>query len=164
MAIRVPENSLVGTFPTFIPRMSMIGKASVATARTHLFVGLHNPFCLSISDHLDIASNSFFGAIPSHIGLMTKLSKYCDSLDSPWMRLGLLLTVNRPCTPFFLPESLVAHLALEENGFVSTIPTELGQLTALDVLDLGANQLSGTIPTEIGLLGGVGTFDCDGCL
>jgi len=41
---------------------------------------------------------------------------------------------------------------LFDNKLSSSIPTELGQLTNLDMLDLGSNTLTSTIPTTIGKL------------
>ena len=42
---------------------------------------------------------------------------------------------------------------LEYVSLDGTIPTELGRLTKLEILDLELNKLSGTIPTELGNLG-----------
>jgi len=44
----------------------------------------------------------------------------------------------------------MVSLGLSNNQLVGPIPTELGQLTALTTLDLSSNQLSGTIPTSVG--------------
>ena len=43
-------------------------------------------------------------------------------------------------------------LDLSDNGLTGTIPTELGSLTALQVLDLSDNGLTGTIPPSLGNL------------
>jgi len=43
-------------------------------------------------------------------------------------------------------------LSLNANGLNGTLPTEIGNLTALTELYLSGNQLSGDIPTEIGQL------------
>ena len=44
----------------------------------------------------------------------------------------------------------VTHISMRAWGLMGSIPTELGELTALTTLDLFANSLSGTIPSEIG--------------
>jgi hypothetical protein len=41
---------------------------------------------------------------------------------------------------------------LDSNALVSSIPTELGQATALTSLFLSSNTLTGTIPSELGRL------------
>ena len=43
-----------------------------------------------------------------------------------------------------------ARLLLNNNSIRSSIPAQLGQLTALKVLDLSSNQVSGEIPTQFG--------------
>jgi hypothetical protein len=49
--------------------------------------------------------------------------------------------------------SALQILDLCENELTGPIPAELGQLTALTMVDLGVNQLSGPIPAELGQLG-----------
>ena len=66
------------------------------------------------------------------------------------------------CGPLLAPEahgrwpagaSEWAVLLLDRNDLSSTLPTELGDLTALAVLDVGVNRrLTGTLPTELGRL------------
>jgi Leucine-rich repeat (LRR) protein len=46
----------------------------------------------------------------------------------------------------------VTTLDLEENGLAGEIPSELGDLAALERLDLSDNQVGGSIPSEIGNL------------
>ena len=46
----------------------------------------------------------------------------------------------------------VIELDLSDNELSSTIPSELGHLTYLEVLYLSENQLSGTIPPALGIL------------
>jgi hypothetical protein len=42
---------------------------------------------------------------------------------------------------------------LAANNFLNgTIPSEIGNMVALEVLNVADNDLTGTIPTEIGLL------------
>jgi hypothetical protein len=48
--------------------------------------------------------------------------------------------------------SYVANLTLASHALRGYIPTEIAQLTQLQVLDLSENELSGSIPTEIGQL------------
>ena len=46
----------------------------------------------------------------------------------------------------------VTELLFYSNQLSGTIPTQLGQLTNLQYLNLNNNQLSGTIPVELGQL------------
>ncbi len=46
----------------------------------------------------------------------------------------------------------VTGLDLRENGLVGTIPSEIGQLKHLVLLNLGLNQLTGKVPSEISRL------------
>lgn len=46
----------------------------------------------------------------------------------------------------------VTKLELQSLGLKGIIPTQIGDLTALEVLDLSGNQLTGSIPTQIGKL------------
>ena len=41
---------------------------------------------------------------------------------------------------------------LSANNLTGTLPTEIGELTDLTVLDVNTNLLSGTLPTEVGRL------------
>lgn len=53
----------------------------------------------------------------------------------------------------------VSELHLSDVGLKSTIPSAIGKLTSLAVLDLSKNSLSGTIPTNIGLLSSLNNLD-----
>ena len=46
-------------------------------------------------------------------------------------------------------DGLVTRLVLNNNGLTGTLPTELGDLTALEYLDLRDNALSGALPSEL---------------
>ena len=55
----------------------------------------------------------------------------------------------------------VTSLELGENGLAGAIPSELGDLAALEHLDLGGNQLTGPIPPELGRLSRLKRLDLD---
>ena len=56
----------------------------------------------------------------------------------------------------------LASLWLRNNQLSGPIPSELGQLTALEVMYLGDNELSGPIPSELGQLTGLRYLSIDG--
>jgi Leucine-rich repeat (LRR) protein len=69
--------------------------------------------------------------------------------------LHLDCSVGRPCvattgTPG--RGTLVSTLSLGTEGITGTIPPQLGELTALKVLNMRFNQLYGTVPSDIGKL------------
>lgn len=70
-------------------------------------------------------------------------------------------TSNPQPIPSFLGQMgpTIRSLVLRENGHVGSIPTELGNLTALRVLDLHGNQLVLTIPKSFQRLQNLQLFD-----
>ena len=59
------------------------------------------------------------------------------------------MTIVHPHFHLFL---LDRHLDFHFNHLTGSIPSEIGNLTALESLDLLNNQLTGPIPSEIGQL------------
>jgi len=53
----------------------------------------------------------------------------------------------------------VTNLELDGNQLSGAIPTDLGDLTSLRILDLSVNQLSGAIPSELGSLSSLEYLD-----
>ena len=48
--------------------------------------------------------------------------------------------------------SIVSQISMFNHGYRGTIPSSLGLLSSLNVLDISFNFLSGTIPTSLSLL------------
>ncbi|KAJ6427614.1 hypothetical protein OIU84_023078 [Salix udensis] len=70
-------------------------------------------------------------------------------------------THNPQPIPAFLGQlsPTLQTLVLRENGHVGFIPTELGNLTRLKVLDLHKNNLNGSIPVSLGRLAELRSLD-----
>ncbi|XP_039052705.1 protein TOO MANY MOUTHS [Hibiscus syriacus] len=66
--------------------------------------------------------------------------------------------------PRFLGQfgSTLQTLVLRENGHIGSIPTELGNLTRLRVLDLHKNNLDGSVPVSLGRITGLRSLDLSG--
>ncbi|VAI50118.1 unnamed protein product [Triticum turgidum subsp. durum] len=86
-------------------------------------------------------NNSLMGTIPDTIGNCTSF----QVLDLSYNH----LTGEIPFNIGFLQ---VATLSLQRNNFSGPIPTVIGLMQALAVLDLSLNQLSGPIPSILGNL------------
>ena len=56
----------------------------------------------------------------------------------------------------------VVQLRLSQNGLKGPIPTELRNLTELEILSIAGNRLSGTIPPQLGDLGALTVLDLAG--
>jgi Leucine-rich repeat (LRR) protein len=52
-------------------------------------------------------------------------------------------------------EGRVIKLELRDNGLAGPLPSDMQQLSALELLDLADNALTGPIPAELGQLGGL---------
>mmetsp|Transcript_17689 Transcript_17689/g.27298 ORF Transcript_17689/g.27298 Transcript_17689/m.27298 type:complete len:127 (+) Transcript_17689:1824-2204(+) len=53
----------------------------------------------------------------------------------------------------------LAHLELQANQIIGSIPSEIGRLDKLTHLNIKDNDLDGNIPTELGVLEGLSFFD-----
>ncbi len=49
-------------------------------------------------------------------------------------------------------EDYVIEIKLSDNNLSGSIPSQLGKLSNLEILDLNSNQLSGNIPSQLGNL------------
>ncbi|XP_048498426.1 leucine-rich repeat receptor-like serine/threonine-protein kinase BAM1 [Beta vulgaris subsp. vulgaris] len=91
--------------------------------------------------NLSVASNSFYGAIPSSLSLLTQLR---------YLNLSYNDFTTFPST--FSSLKNLTILDLSYNHFSGRIPLELGNLTNLIYLSGGFCNFSGEIPMELGKL------------
>lgn len=60
-----------------------------------------------------------------------------------------------------VPQTIIitASLEIAGNTFSGAVPSELGKLTSLLVIDAEENAFTGTIPTELGMLSHLSVFN-----
>lgn len=75
------------------------------------------------------------------------------SNNQGWDTQASRFDVNSSWHGVFVQGGRVRQLILPANNLSGFIPTEIGNLTDLSILNLGNNQLDGSIPTQIGQLG-----------
>ncbi|CAI9113974.1 OLC1v1037434C1 [Oldenlandia corymbosa var. corymbosa] len=131
----------------------------------------HGIECMPDKDNVYHVVSLSFGALSDDTAFPT-----CDS-DKPFISTAITklphlrtlffyrcFTNNPQPIPAFLGRlgSSLQSLVLRENGLIGPIPTELGNLTRLKVLDLHKNDLNGSIPVSLGRLTGLRSLDLSG--
>jgi len=92
-----------------------------------------------------LSHNSFTGVLPPDISDLYNL-KY------------LFLAFNKELTPGPIPVAWTQRLtqlqdlSLQQTGRTGAIPTQIGEMSSLVLLDLAGNELTGNIPSQIGHL------------
>uniref|UniRef100_A0A6N2M992 Disease resistance R13L4/SHOC-2-like LRR domain-containing protein n=1 Tax=Salix viminalis TaxID=40686 RepID=A0A6N2M992_SALVM len=128
----------------------------------------HGIECMPDKDNVYHVVSLSFGALSDDTAFPT-----CDPAKSyiskSIMKLPHLRTLffyrcfshNPQPIPAFLGQlsPTLQTLVLRENGHVGFIPTELGNLTRLKVLDLHKNNLNGSIPVSLGRLAELRSLD-----
>jgi len=131
----------------------------------------HGIECMPDKDNVYHVVSLSFGALSDDTAFPT-----CDParsyISESIMKLPHLKTLffyrcfsdNPQPIPSFLGQlsPTLQTLVLRENGHVGLVPTELGNLTRLKVLDLHKNNLNGSIPVSLGRLAGLKSLDLSG--
>ncbi|CAI9107564.1 OLC1v1006947C1 [Oldenlandia corymbosa var. corymbosa] len=151
------ENQLSGSIPKTFGNLTNLQTLSLFTNQFSgvipMDLGRNSPSLANVS----FSKNSFSGELPSGIcsGFALKEFTVIDNKFS-----GQLPLCLKNC-------SRLVRLRLEGNNFTGNmteifgmdgnrisgpIPPDLGNLTALRLLNLGSNELTGEIPTELGYL------------
>uniref|UniRef100_A0ACD5ZE54 Uncharacterized protein n=1 Tax=Avena sativa TaxID=4498 RepID=A0ACD5ZE54_AVESA len=134
------QNKLTGEIPRLIYWSEVLQYLGL---RSNQLEGSLSPDMCQLTGlwYFDVKNNSLMGTIPDTIGNCTSF----QVLDLSYNQ----LTGEIPFNIGFLQ---VATLSLQRNKFSGPIPTVIGLMQALAVLDLSLNQLSGPIPSILGNL------------
>lgn len=93
--------------------------------------------------HLDLSSNQIHGEITDVLDMMHQIE---------YLYLSNNTHISPGKIPYFKDAINLKHLSLSQTNRIGTIPTWLGSISSLTLLDLQSNMLNGTIPSQIGTL------------
>lgn len=168
--IDLSHNSMSGTIPSQIGKIRNLRRIELThngfqgTIPTEIS---HAGYALGYTDgitHIDLSTNNLTGTIPSQIAYLESLESLDVSANAhfgfPVDGDNLGLNPGLPSEIGLLTKLQI--LKLDNDGFLGTIPTEIGELDKLrHFLARGndvSNRFSGTLPTQIGKLKNVNTF------
>ena len=161
--LNVQKNRLVGTLPSSIGMLSQLTYLNVAY-NNELTGNLFSSSTISWEKLTNLKSlllnnNDFNGSIPSTTFSNTNSSNSLKRLhihDNEFTgTLDFLDGISSSSTTKIVLE----EINISNNMFVGTIPTSISQLTNLNMIMMGTNQLSGSIPSNIGFtLSNLDTF------
>ncbi|KAJ3012556.1 UNVERIFIED_CONTAM: hypothetical protein HDU68_001133 [Siphonaria sp. JEL0065] len=108
---------------------------------------------------LDLKGNSLTGRVPQEMAQLHNLQS-CDLSSNLGLSCDFHIplwlaghddppTLNAPIPSAFCGLSNLVNLSLRRAGFIGEIPVEIGQLKALETLDLSHNELRGVIIDSI---------------
>ena len=107
-------------------------------------------FGLSSLNSMDFSNNSIHGPLPTEIGLVNGLDPFCATV-------GCVITDDGydplHCEGFGCNgDGNFISLSLSHNFLNGTLPSELGTMNYIQMLDLSFNDFTGVVPSEIGIL------------
>jgi Leucine-rich repeat (LRR) protein len=172
-------NQLNGTIPSTVLAMSSLEEFNAHDCQlTGTFPDLSSWTAMKT---LRLSDNEFTGSIPDTLNSLSNLlslrldgNKLTGSIPTTLTALQNLEILNLSKNPMsgVLPTDLGALFSLRElrlnsmlhpdfprAGIIGTIPTSLGNLARLEILELRANFLDGEIPTTFGGLDAIQTLD-----
>mmetsp|Transcript_18689 Transcript_18689/g.28427 ORF Transcript_18689/g.28427 Transcript_18689/m.28427 type:complete len:561 (+) Transcript_18689:402-2084(+) len=166
----ISDNLFSGTFPSVLYTLPSLESLDLSMNRFKGEVSEHLSNLTSLH-LLNLRQNLFAGVLPTSLTTMTNLeyihlddNTFSGSLPDDAQFLfscaKLTLSQNRftgtiPTIKDIEEENIfmlkrnqmkIEHIDWHENGFVGTIPSYFGDMTALTHLEIAGNKLSGTIP------------------
>ena len=164
-SLTLSQNYLGGTLPTQIGQLSSLVHLDLSLNKLSQALPTQIGSLKSLT-YLFLDSNSFMGAIPTQIGLLNKLveldlgvNKFTSSIPSELgelLNLVNALNLDMNSLTGYVPTQIYSlnklqRLELFGNRLVG-IGAQIGQMTALTVLELEVNSIGGAIPSTIGQL------------
>ncbi|XP_028052504.1 LOW QUALITY PROTEIN: probable LRR receptor-like serine/threonine-protein kinase At3g47570 [Camellia sinensis] len=172
-----PGNNLEGSIP---PQLSILSKLNQLSLSRNHFSGNSPPSLgnLSALQTLDLLRDNLHGSIPSELGQLSNLQYFQLSLNTlsgmaPAQLCNIssvqVFDVRNNSLGGSFPSNLGLNLPKLQslltsvnkffgNHFSGNIPPSLGNLSALQILDLAHNNLHRTIPIELGHLSNLYAF------
>jgi Leucine-rich repeat (LRR) protein len=164
--LNVQGNMLTGSLPSSIATAESLTSLNIGD---NAFVGSipSELFDLPLQD-LSLQENKLDGSIPSEVGQATLLTSlrfgpnsFTGEIPTSIDQLSNLeilsfagisdLTGRLPET-YFLNLTNLVEFTLSFTSVAGIIPSDIGRLTSLEILDLSNNALRGPVPSQIGLL------------
>ncbi|KAI4321861.1 hypothetical protein MLD38_035193 [Melastoma candidum] len=112
--------------------------------------------------YLDLSNNTLTGEIPnglSELGSLDSMNSNSSSSSSSGIPLYLKRNQSSSGLQYNQVSNFPPAIYLSNNRINGTIPTEIGRLIRLHVLDLSSNNITGTIPSSISGLENIEVLD-----
>ena len=158
-SISLPFNDFTGTLPVDYARMKHLQILEVHGNNLEGSIPVEY-WSANALQRFNVGENMMTGTLSSEVGLLTNLTglyvyknMFTGSLPAEIGSLGNLCEFVRGATENITHSNVwTAYARFNENGFVGTIPSELGELVQLHELWLQVNSFTGTVPTTLGSL------------
>jgi hypothetical protein len=165
--IDLTDYDLIGTLPSELHMLRHLRRLDLK--RNHLVGTIPTTFPhLTYLEYLDLGSNNLHGIIPKTFSVrrinLRELrlpenqltGSLLPNLFAGWSHVLRVLDISKnnfsgslrdDLFPYYLSE--LTKLSLSSNSFTGTIPTQLANLTKVQVLHMADNKFIGTLPTEM---------------
>jgi len=147
------KNGFIGTLPQYFTLFHDLRALNIGHNKLHGCIpqGITN---LTMLHLLDLSNNKFSGMIPTHL---ERLLGFVD-VSTDTIRLLFEMEIVMKGSDYILPYLWCTNTIfdLSFNNLTGKIPSSIGSMSSLRLLNLSGNQLEGKIPTS---LGGISTLE-----